>query len=113
MQGDLKRFFRLGKFYQAETRLALRKHQLAAYGDEGGNRAEVERWRGEVAALKRGCESHATPCANATRAGVYSMSVTNYDTTAEHTAEIKAGRRSQARDCAPKHAPGVDRERAG
>lgn len=53
-QGDLKRFFRLGKFYQVETRLAFRKHQLAAFGDEGGNRAEVERWRREIATLRAG-----------------------------------------------------------
>ena len=53
-QGDLGRFFRLGKFYQAETRLAFRKYQLAAFGDERGNRAEVERWRREVAVLQAG-----------------------------------------------------------
>ena len=51
-RGDLGHFFRLGKFYQLETRLAFRKHQLAAFGDEGGNRAEVERWRREVAAMQ-------------------------------------------------------------
>ncbi len=51
-RGDLGRFFRLGKFYQMETRLAFRKHQLAAFGDEGGNRAEVERWRHEIAAMQ-------------------------------------------------------------
>ncbi len=51
-RGDVGRFFRLGKFYQMETLLAFRKYQLAAFGDEGGNRAEVERWRREVAAMQ-------------------------------------------------------------
>jgi hypothetical protein len=51
-RGDLGCFFRLGKFYQLETRLAFRKYQLATFGDEAGNRAEVERWRREVAAMQ-------------------------------------------------------------
>jgi len=51
-QGDLTRFFRLGRFYQMMTHLAFRKHQLASLGEEGGNRAEVDRFRREVWAMR-------------------------------------------------------------
>lgn len=52
LKGDVGRFFRLGRFYQMMTLLAFRKHQLASFGDEGGNRTEVDRWRREVAAMQ-------------------------------------------------------------
>ena len=52
LRGDVGRFFRLGQFYQMMTRLAFRKYQLASFGDEGGNRTEVDRWRREVATLQ-------------------------------------------------------------
>ncbi len=52
LRGDVGQFFRLGRFYQMMTRLAFRKYQLASFGDEGGNRAEVDRWRREVATLQ-------------------------------------------------------------
>ena len=52
LKGDVDRFFRLGRFYQMMTLLAFRKYQLATFGDEGGNRAEVDRWRRQVAAMQ-------------------------------------------------------------
>ena len=52
LRGDVGRFFRLGRFYQMMTLLAFRKYQFAAFGDEDGNRAEVERWRQKVAAMR-------------------------------------------------------------
>ena len=52
LKGDVDRFFRLGRFYQMMTLLAFRKYQLASFGDEGGNRAEVDRWRRQVAAMQ-------------------------------------------------------------
>jgi hypothetical protein len=52
LKGDVDRFIRLGRFYQMMTRLAFRKYQLASFGDEGGNRAEVDRWRRQVAAMQ-------------------------------------------------------------
>jgi RsiW-degrading membrane proteinase PrsW (M82 family) len=52
LKGEVGRFFRLGRFYQMMTRLAFRKYQLASFGDEGGNRAEVDRWRRQVAAMQ-------------------------------------------------------------
>jgi RsiW-degrading membrane proteinase PrsW (M82 family) len=57
-RGDLGLYFRLGKFYQMMTLLAFRKYQLASFGDEaapggaGGNRAEVDRQRREIAMLQ-------------------------------------------------------------
>ena len=51
-RGNISLFFRLGKFYQLMTRLAFRKYQLAQFGDEGGNRAQVERFRREIVALQ-------------------------------------------------------------
>jgi RsiW-degrading membrane proteinase PrsW (M82 family) len=50
--GDFAKYWRLGRFHQVMTLLAFRKHQFAAFGDEGGNRAEIERWRGEIAAMQ-------------------------------------------------------------
>jgi protease PrsW len=50
--GDLGLYFRLGRFYQMMTHLAFKKYQLAAFGDESGNRAEVDRWRREIAAMQ-------------------------------------------------------------
>jgi hypothetical protein len=52
LSGQADRFLQLGRFHQAMTHLAFRKHQLAALGDEGRNRVEVERWRGEVAVVR-------------------------------------------------------------
>jgi hypothetical protein len=52
LKGDVDRFFRLGRFYQMMTLLAFRKYQLASFGDEGGNRTEVDRWRRQVAAMQ-------------------------------------------------------------
>jgi len=57
-RGDLGLYFRLGKFYQKMTLLAFRKYQLASFGDEaapggaGGNRAEVDRQRREIAMMQ-------------------------------------------------------------
>ena len=51
-RGNVRLFFRLGRFYQLMTLLAFRKYQLAYFGDEGGNRAEVERWRREIAVMQ-------------------------------------------------------------
>ena len=52
LRGDVCRFLRLGRFYQMMTLLAFRKYQLESFGDEGGNRAEVDRWRRAVAAMQ-------------------------------------------------------------
>jgi len=52
LRGDVRRFVRLGRFYQMMTLLAFRKYQLESFGDEGGNRAEVDRWRRAVAAMQ-------------------------------------------------------------
>jgi RsiW-degrading membrane proteinase PrsW (M82 family) len=58
-KGDLGLYFRLGKFYQTMTLLAFRKYQLASFGDEaalggtGGNRAEIDRQRREIATMRR------------------------------------------------------------
>jgi RsiW-degrading membrane proteinase PrsW (M82 family) len=52
IRGNLELFFRLGKFYQLMTKLAFRKYQLANFGDERGNRAEIDRWRREIAAMQ-------------------------------------------------------------
>jgi len=51
-RGNVRLFFRLGRFYQLMTLLAFRKYQLTYFGDEGGNRAEVERWRREIAVMQ-------------------------------------------------------------
>jgi len=42
----------LGRFFQAATDLAFKKHELRAFGDERGNSAEIARLRGQVAQLK-------------------------------------------------------------
>jgi len=52
LSGRVDCFLQLGRFHQAVTHLAFRKHQLAALGDEGRNRREVERWRAEVTAVR-------------------------------------------------------------
>jgi RsiW-degrading membrane proteinase PrsW (M82 family) len=52
-RGNVRLFFRLGRFYQLMTLLAFRKYQLASFGDERDNRAEVERWRREIAVAQR------------------------------------------------------------
>jgi RsiW-degrading membrane proteinase PrsW (M82 family) len=55
LQGQFGRYARLGRFHQLATRLAFRKYQLAMFGDEagpgsaGGNRAEIDRLRRELA----------------------------------------------------------------
>ncbi len=51
-RGNVRLFFRLGRFYQLMTLLAFRKYQLIHFGDERGNRAEVERWRREIALMQ-------------------------------------------------------------
>ena len=43
---------RLGRFFQAATDLAFKKHELRAFGEERGNAAEISRLRGQVARLK-------------------------------------------------------------
>ncbi len=50
--GHLVRYWRLGRLYQLMTLLAFRKYQLATFGDEGGNRAEIERRRAEIVAMQ-------------------------------------------------------------
>jgi RsiW-degrading membrane proteinase PrsW (M82 family) len=52
LRGNVRQFFRLGRFYQVMTHLAFRKYQLAAFGDEQGNRAEIERCHREIAAMQ-------------------------------------------------------------
>ncbi len=51
--GNFGRWWRLGKFYQTATELAFKKHQLAALGDERGNRALIERLRGQLLTMQR------------------------------------------------------------
>jgi RsiW-degrading membrane proteinase PrsW (M82 family) len=42
----------VGRYYQCATELALKKQQLRSYGDEGGNLAEIQRLRTELAELR-------------------------------------------------------------
>lgn len=51
--GDLSRWRRLGRFYQTATELAFKKHQFAVLGDERGNRAIIERLRGQLMTMPR------------------------------------------------------------
>ncbi|MBN1888766.1 MAG: PrsW family intramembrane metalloprotease [Thermoflexales bacterium] len=51
--GDFGRWWRLEQFYQLATDLAFKKHQLANLGDEGGNRAVIERLRRRLVAMRR------------------------------------------------------------
>jgi hypothetical protein len=50
---NFQRWRQLGKFMQTATELAFKKYQLRAYGDEGGNRALVDRLRQELKELPR------------------------------------------------------------
>ena len=43
---------RLGRFFQAATDLAFKKHELRSFGEEGGNSAEIARLRAQVEQLK-------------------------------------------------------------
>ncbi len=67
LSGQVDRFLQLGRFHQAMTHLAFRKHQLAALGDEGRNRGEVERWRGAVAAVRAQLEGRRDNAGAATK----------------------------------------------
>jgi RsiW-degrading membrane proteinase PrsW (M82 family) len=51
--GDFGRWWRLEQFYQLATDLAFKKHQLATLGDEGGNRAAIDRLRRRLVAMRR------------------------------------------------------------
>ena len=43
---------RLGRFFQAATDLAFKKHELRSFGEERGNSAEIARLRVQVQKLK-------------------------------------------------------------
>jgi len=43
---------RLGRFFQAATDLAFKKHELSAFGEERGNSAEIVRLRAQVQQLR-------------------------------------------------------------
>jgi hypothetical protein len=49
--GGFGKWWRTGRFYQQCAELAYKKHQFAKMGDEGGNRATIEKLRGEVRQL--------------------------------------------------------------
>ncbi len=49
--GGVEKWWRSGRFYQQCAELAYKKHQLVRMGDEGGNRAIIEKLRGEVRQL--------------------------------------------------------------
>ena len=49
--GGMGQWWRARRFYQQCAELAYKKHQFAKMGDEGGNRAIIEKLRGEVRQL--------------------------------------------------------------
>lgn len=49
--GGVGKWWRSGRFYQQCAELAYKKHQFVKMGDEGGNRAIIEKLRGEVRQL--------------------------------------------------------------
>jgi len=50
-RGGVGKWWRARRFYQQCAELAYKKHQFVKMGDEGGNRAIIERLRGEVRQL--------------------------------------------------------------
>jgi hypothetical protein len=51
-RGGAEAYRAMGRYFQSATELALKKQQLRSLGDEGGNLAEVQRLRQELAAYR-------------------------------------------------------------
>jgi len=51
LSGDVKRWWSLGRYYQAETELAFKKHRLSCFAQEEDSAAKVDQLRRQVAAL--------------------------------------------------------------
>ena len=51
-QGGRQAYRAVGRYYQCATELAFKKHHLRTLGDEGGNLAEIQRLRQQLAELR-------------------------------------------------------------